>query len=184
MHINKLGDYTKQVIIQIIVDICKVNIGDFKGALENLNAFERKNSEDKNLWLQKALCLNELKQYPMAIEYYEKAKIAFPDSIKILKNLGLCHFQLSQYYGVIEVLEPYLDTIKNDQTCFEMIAFSPNSRFSISMFEGGVYKSFDNQNGKINPDVSFFLPIIGAKALDIDSTNNIIYGFFWPPIII
>ena len=106
------------------IGICKVNIGDFKGALENFNAFEKKNSEDKNLWLQKALCLNELKQYPMAIEYYEKAKIAFPDSIKILKNLGLCHFQISQYYGVIEVLKPYLDTIKNDQTCFEMIAFS------------------------------------------------------------
>ena len=62
---------------------------------------------------------------------------------------------------------------------FNILSFSPNSRFSISMFEGGVYKSFDNQNGKINPDVSFFLPIIGAKVLDIDSTNNIIYGFNW-----
>lgn len=121
---QKAYSLNKNPQLNFNIGICKVNIGDFEGALENFNAFEKTNSDDKNLWLQKALCLNELKQYPMAIEYFEKAKIAFPDSIKILKKLGLCHFQLSQYYGVIETLEPYLDSIKNDQTCYEMIAFS------------------------------------------------------------
>ena len=64
-------------------------------------------------------------------------------------------------------------------TSFNQLSYSPNKRFSISLFEGGVYQSFDNQNGVISPDISFFLPIIGTKALDADTTNNIIYGFNW-----
>ena len=64
-------------------------------------------------------------------------------------------------------------------TSFNQLSYSPNKRFSISLFEGGVYQSFDNQNGVISPDISFFLPIIGTKAIDADTTNNIIYGFNW-----
>ena len=64
-------------------------------------------------------------------------------------------------------------------TSFNQLSYSPNKRFSISLFEGGVYQSFDNQKGEISPDISFFLPIIGTKAIDADTTNNIIYGFNW-----
>jgi len=64
-------------------------------------------------------------------------------------------------------------------TSFNQLSYSPNKRFSISLFEGGVYQSFNAQNGFISPDLSFFLPIMGIKALDIDTTNNIIYGFNW-----
>jgi hypothetical protein len=64
-------------------------------------------------------------------------------------------------------------------TSFNQLSYSPNKRFSISLFEGGVYQSFDIQNGVISPDISFFLPIIGTKAIDADTTNNIIYGFNW-----
>ena len=64
-------------------------------------------------------------------------------------------------------------------TSFNQLSYSPNNRFSISLFEGGVYQSFNDQNGVISPDLSFFLPIMGTKAIDIDTTNNIIYGFNW-----
>ena len=50
-------------------------------------------------------------------------------------------------------------------------------KWSIAIFEGGVYQSFDMQNGNINPDLSFYSPIIGSKLMDIDTVNNIIYGF-------
>ena len=64
-------------------------------------------------------------------------------------------------------------------TSFNQLSYSPNKRFSISLFECGVYQSFDTKNGVISPNLSFFLPIMGTKALDIDTTNNIIYGFNW-----
>ena len=64
-------------------------------------------------------------------------------------------------------------------TSFNQLSYSPNKRFSISLFEGGVYKSFDSQKGVISPDLSFFLPIMGTKAIDLDTINNIIYGFNW-----
>ena len=64
-------------------------------------------------------------------------------------------------------------------TSFNQLSFSPNKRFSISLFEGGVYKSFDAQKGEINPNLSFYLPIMGTKTIDVDTTNNIIYGFNW-----
>jgi hypothetical protein len=64
-------------------------------------------------------------------------------------------------------------------TSFNQLSYSPNNRFSISLFEGGVYQSFSAQNGAISPDLSFFLPIMGTKAIDADTTNNIIYGFNW-----
>ena len=64
-------------------------------------------------------------------------------------------------------------------TSFNQLSYSPNKRFSISLFEGGVYQSFDSQKGVISPDISFFLPIVGTKAIDADTTNNIIYGFNW-----
>ena len=53
-------------------------------------------------------------------------------------------------------------------TSFNQLSYSPNNRFSISLFEAGVYQSFNAQNGVISPDLSFFLPIMGTKALDID----------------
>ena len=60
---------------------------------------------------------------------------------------------------------------------FNLLSYSPNDKISFSVFEGGVYQSFDMQNGNINPDLTFFSPIIGTKLIDIDSVNNIIYGF-------
>ena len=62
---------------------------------------------------------------------------------------------------------------------FNLLSFSPSSKLSIAFFEGGVYQSFDMQNGNINPDLSFYTPIIGSKLMDIDTTNNIIYGLNW-----
>ena len=62
-------------------------------------------------------------------------------------------------------------------TSFNLLSYSPNDKISFSVFEGGVYQSFDMQNGNINPDLTFFSPIIGTKLIDIDSVNNIIYGF-------
>ena len=64
-------------------------------------------------------------------------------------------------------------------TSFNQLSYCPNNRFTISLFEGGVYQSFNDQNGVISPDLSFFLPIMGTKAIDADTTNNIIYGFNW-----
>ena len=64
-------------------------------------------------------------------------------------------------------------------TSFNQLSYCPNNRFTISLFEGGVYQSFNDQNGVISPDFSFFLPIMGTKAIDADTTNNIIYGFNW-----
>ncbi len=61
-------------------------------------------------------------------------------------------------------------------TSFNQLSFSPNSKWSIALFEGGVYQSFDMQNGNINPDLSFYSPILGSKLMNVDSTNNIIYG--------
>lgn len=62
-------------------------------------------------------------------------------------------------------------------TSFNLLSYSPNDKISFSVFEGGVYQSFDMQNGNMNPDLTFFSPIIGTKLIDIDSVNNIIYGF-------
>ena len=62
---------------------------------------------------------------------------------------------------------------------FNQLSFSPNSKFSISLFEGGVYQSFDINNGNINPDFTFYSPIVGTKLVDIDTNNNIIYGLNW-----
>ena len=62
-------------------------------------------------------------------------------------------------------------------TSFNQLSFSPNAKFSIAIFEGGVYQSYELQNGNINPDLSFYSPIIGTKLIDIDTVNNIIYGF-------
>ena len=61
-------------------------------------------------------------------------------------------------------------------TSFNQLSFSPNAKFSIAVFEGGVYQSYELQNGNINPDLSFYSPIIGTKLIDIDTVNNIIYG--------
>ena len=62
-------------------------------------------------------------------------------------------------------------------TSFNLLSYSPNDKISFSVFEGGVYQSFDMQNGNMKPDLTFFSPIIGTKLIDIDSVNNIIYGF-------
>ena len=62
---------------------------------------------------------------------------------------------------------------------FNQLSFSPNSKWSIAVFEGGVYQSFDMQNGNINPDFSFYFPIVGLKLMDFDTVNNIIYGLNW-----
>ena len=62
---------------------------------------------------------------------------------------------------------------------FNQLSFSPNSKWSIAIFEGGVYQSFEMQNGNINPDLSFYSPIVGSKLMDLDSINNIIYGLNW-----
>ena len=62
---------------------------------------------------------------------------------------------------------------------FNQLSYSPNKKWSIAIFEGGVYKSFDMQNGNINPDFSFYSPIVGSKLIDLDSINNIIYGLNW-----
>ena len=62
---------------------------------------------------------------------------------------------------------------------FNQLSFSPNSKWSISVFEGGVYQSFDMQNGNITPDFSFYFPIVGLKLMDFDTVNNIIYGLNW-----
>ena len=62
---------------------------------------------------------------------------------------------------------------------FNQLSYSPNMKWSIAIFEGGVYQSFDMQNGNINPDLSFYCPIVGSKLMDLDSINNIIYGLNW-----
>ena len=106
------------------IGISYMKLRKFNLALNYLNKYERKDSNNKNLWLQKANCFNQLKNYSNALIYYQKAKIAYPDSIKIIKDLGLCNFQLSNYYVAIENLKFYLDSVENDKICHEAIAVS------------------------------------------------------------
>lgn len=116
------SNYNPQLLFNL--GMCYVKLERFDLALGSFNQFELKDSLNKDLWLQKALCLSQLKEYSIALDYYNKAESYFSDSIKLLKNIGVCHFQLSNHYSTIDVLKTYLDTIKDDQSIYEMIAFS------------------------------------------------------------
>ena len=62
---------------------------------------------------------------------------------------------------------------------FNQISFQPNQKWSFALFEGAIYKSFDNQKGRINPKTSFYIPILGLSMADKDESSNLIYGFDW-----
>ena len=130
------------------IAISYMKVSKFNLALNYLNIYERKDSINKNLWLQKANCFNQLKDYGNALIYYQKAKIAFPDSMKIIKNLGLCNFQLSDYYVAIENLKFYLDSVEDDKICHEAIAVShfelKNFKTAKSCFDHMLEMGFEN----------------------------------------
>ena len=72
----------------------------------------------------KSFCFSRLNNYEKALPYFVKAKDSFPDSIELLKNIGICQFQLSNYNAALEELKEYLDTIKDDKYSLEMIGYS------------------------------------------------------------
>jgi|TARA_B110001469_G_C9642995_1_gene323901 tetratricopeptide (TPR) repeat protein len=115
---------SKNPQLQFNLGTVHVNQGNYASALTHLNKFEQDNPDDVNLWLQKALCLSQLKNYSDALPYYEKAQKFFPDSLALSKKIGLCNFQIHNYTGAISALKLYIDTLKDDKGSFEMIAFS------------------------------------------------------------
>ena len=62
---------------------------------------------------------------------------------------------------------------------FNILSFKPNNEFELSFFEGLVYKKYDDIEGIIRPELSFFVPLIGKGVLmsDSNSSTNVIYGF-------
>ena len=67
---------------------------------------------------------------------------------------------------------------KQKSTSFNMLSFNLNENIEFSFFEGVIHKSYDDSFGKVNPDVSFYLPLFGSSQL-IDKQKagiNRVYG--------
>ena len=69
--------------------------------------------------------------------------------IKFSSHSGINTLKVSQELDI--TLDEAWDFFSNPKNLREITPSSPNKRFSISLFEGGVYQSFDNQKGVISP---------------------------------
>ena len=67
---------------------------------------------------------------------------------------------------------------------FNMLSFHLSNQLEFSFFEGVVHKSYDEINGRVNPDFSFFLPVFGTSLLLNDQRmgNNSVYGIAFSSI--
>ena len=67
---------------------------------------------------------------------------------------------------------------KQKATSLNMLSFNLNKQIEFSFFEGVVHKSYVDSIGKVNPDISFYLPIFGSSQLinKQESGINRVYG--------
>ncbi len=61
---------------------------------------------------------------------------------------------------------------------FRYLSFKPSSNLELGIFEGTIYKQYDQELGQIPLPTSFYIPIIGASSLmnGFDSDNNLLLG--------
>ena len=59
------------------------------------------------------------------------------------------------------------------------VSYQPNNKFSLSFFEGVIYKLFDTNEGRVYPEMSFYIPLFGLSALKNNNSSNLIYGINW-----
>ena len=67
---------------------------------------------------------------------------------------------------------------KRKAASFNMISFSIHQNLEFSLFEGAIHKLYDESQGSVFPDVSFYTPVLGvSRLLDLsESGMNRIYG--------
>lgn len=61
---------------------------------------------------------------------------------------------------------------------FHCLSFKPNPSWEFGLFEGTIFKSFDNTLGFVNPHPSFYNPVIGINTIinGLQGENNSVIG--------
>ncbi len=129
---NAAYELNKNYKLQYNLGVLSIKNENYSNAINYFEEYENFDSTNPDIWVQKALCYNTLKDFQSALFYYEKAVDSFPDSIALIKNMGVCHFQLSNYNSAINLLNSYVDTVINDKSSFEMMAYS---YYQLGMYE-------------------------------------------------
>ena len=59
-----------------------------------------------------------------------------------------------------------------------MLSIQPNEKLEVSFFEGVIHRMYQEGTGNVNPEVGFYLPIMGINGLLSDSSSgtNLVYG--------